>query len=136
MEKRHQQEIIRWAKAPKGTKIWYKQEGDAKWYITEGTKWYEDTQYIVDDKWAELRKAQADGKQLQWINEGEFVDVTLKNSPTGLIKYWRIKPEPVYEWQWIIRRANNTFALTVHKTEHEMKLGYEKFEPSKRIRHA
>jgi len=111
MAQPHKDEIIRWANSPEGTMVWYKDFGH--WIITDNPSWDSGTLYIVDDEWAELRKAQADGKQLQRFS-GTWVDEDTLNMGTfEEPKYWRIKPEGVYEWQWIImNNDSNSYWVT------------------------
>ena len=95
-------EIKRWAESPDGTKVWGKCSKDGKWYTHDNPPFWPICDYIVDDQWAELRKAQIDGRQLQMKNaKGDWYDARLGydvldyTSPES----WRIKPEvefPVY----------------------------------------
>lgn len=100
--KKHINEMERWAKAPDGTRMWFKDGDDLDWDTTLMPFWAESCIYIVDDEWAELRKAQADGKQLQvYQNMVKWVDDKLSYSDleTSTPEHWRIKPEikfPVY----------------------------------------
>ncbi len=72
-ERKLKDEIIRFANSPVGTKIWVKEMGS--WLIVEYARWLEDDViYIVDDEFANLRKAEADGRILQF----EHCDVTEK----------------------------------------------------------
>jgi len=101
----HKDEIIRWAKCPDGTKVWRKDKLDGEWQNFKAFEWRPDHIYIIDDEWAELRKAQIDGKQLQVKSKYEckWIDVELSSYDINHSdpKYWRIKSEPVYEYQWI-----------------------------------
>ena len=140
-ENKHKYEIIRWACSPSNTAVWYtiKEYGD--WFKTSNPSWMEDGIYIVDDKWAELRKAQADGKQLQsLITPDRFADNLLteylmnNTEPSN----WRIKPEPVYEWQYTTRTQYGHYVMsTGFYTDDEPISDYNvwtRFEPSKRER--
>ena len=54
---KHKHEIIRWANSPDGTKVWVKKEG--YWEKTNIPNWNSSMYtFIVDDKQAEVRKAQ------------------------------------------------------------------------------
>jgi len=144
----HANEIRYWAEHPDGTKVWLKHQNsdwtlledyEINWRLKKGI-------YIVDDEWAELRIAQADSKQLQYLSfSGKWIDDTLDyNKMTLMLKNWRIKPEnPVYEYQVIYRLTNsNVYNLTCeyYKDEEEFKrtssefVFVELYEPSKRER--
>lgn len=98
---RHKEEIVRWANSPDGTKVWEKL--NSGWHLSTYPAWSPNVPYIVDDEWAELRKAQADGKQLQycdiynkWVDR--VLDVSYMNTTSSsILSRWKIKPEPVYE---------------------------------------
>jgi len=68
---KHKDEIIRWANCPEGTEIWYR-EGRNEWDKVMATGWLPNVKYIVDDKYAELRKAQADGKTILYLGEEAY----------------------------------------------------------------
>ena len=153
----HKEEIKYWANHPNGTKVWLKSSKDTEWKLSNGyVAWFESSIYIVDDEWAELRKAQIDGKQLEFkeylihtreekIYERILGWVSMKTtSPND----WRIKPEePRYEWQWVIQYQTGHYSLTTkHYTskdealedkEHSLGICFkivEPYEPSKRER--
>ena len=127
------------------TKVWYKSGfTDNKWELKEKVYWDGFGTYIVDDEWAELRKAQADGKQIQrnnicdiWVDcngECKFNE----NIFNSIINY-RIKPkEPIYEWQWIHQYINKSWDITSeYYTEPPLGRGYinlNKFGPSRRLK--
>ncbi len=96
-------EIKRWVKAPNGTEVWWRNEKETEWIRKDNVLFYNNMIYVVDDEWAELRKAQIDGKQLQkkvlnehtWTNNILDEENMIYSSPSN----WRIKPEiefPVY----------------------------------------
>ena len=81
---KHEQEICRWAKSPKGTKIWAKPRigGDEewKWKLYRGdVDWSDEWDYVVDDDYSLIRKLAKDGAQIQ---------VRYKNSDTGEFSRW------------------------------------------------
>ena len=135
---KHATEIKRWADMPEGTSVWTK-DINGKWYKTASPVWHKNEIYIVDDEWAELRKAQVDGKQIEfnisvdkWIPVS-FIDETSRRSP----KDYRVKPEPVYEWQWYYEDVDGYILTSEFYTEEAAKIeldSFEKFKPSKRIR--
>jgi len=108
---KHEKEICYWAKQPDGTKVWRRaNDKDSEWKLNLFPKWYETSHYIVDDEWAELRKAQADGKQLQRAaylcgRNREWIDIEFVIEDTKIteLDHWRIKPEELYEYQWIYK---------------------------------
>ena len=141
---KHKNEIIRWANSSDGTKVWARGVGsDTSWKTVSCPGWFKSGIYIVDDEWAELRKAQADGKQLQHkaFDTGIFTNNYLCETTmeTTYTEDWRIKPdEPIYEWQYIrYDEASDMFQFTVHKTEEEASIISDtiyKYEQSKRER--
>jgi len=93
----HSDEIKYWAEHPNGTKVWQKFKApNNEWMlISQGMFMDPESTYIVDDEWAELRKAQTDGKQLQWFNGREWIDKNLNSMDmceyVSKPKDWRIK---------------------------------------------
>ena len=136
----HEAEIQYWSKHPDGTKVWLKSSKDTEWQITYLPRWGSDTIYIVDDEWSELRKAQADGKQLQTklTNKWEDAELTIDVLDVLAVSDWRIKPEPIYEYQWIYKRDDGRFSFSaMFYTYEEAKkdsIFIEPYKPSKRIR--
>ena len=138
----HEDEIQYWGSHPDGTKVWSKEGGE--WELSEGAPaWLPEGQYIVDNDWAELRKAQADGEQLQYhLNGREWKDSTIRRVDyvVGNTKpeNWRIEVE--YEYQWLIvmeHRYDMTSSFYATKEEaQEIIGGYglvtEPFAPSQR----
>jgi len=145
---KHKDEICRWANSPDGTAVWYKYRG-IDWTLTKNPHWSPDVNYVVYDEWAELRKAQIDGKQLQMnpTKSGPWVDkeLTIDNMDSGAPYMWRIKPpEVAYEWQWLYYfEHDDVIGVTeaFYSTEEEAR-NYiakdvkvvKKWEQSKRIR--
>ncbi|OQX82751.1 MAG: hypothetical protein B6D63_07235 [Candidatus Latescibacteria bacterium 4484_7] len=67
-------EIKYWAEHPDGTKIWARPQSE-DWLILGIPGWAPDVIYIVNDEWAKLRKANADGESLQILFDGCWIDV-------------------------------------------------------------
>ena len=120
-------EICYWSKHKDGTKVWGKMKS-GKWVILDQLFWTGFSGYIVDDEWAELRKAQEDGEQLQFTNGvDEWIDSELtlsyiRKQHSNEVQKWRVKPKkPSYEWQWHCRDSENHFRLTEkhYKTQEE-----------------
>lgn len=78
-----------------GGKVWMRHVNGAKWYYVEDNPhWSSNEVYVQDDEYVELRKAQADGKVVQYYdsNYNEWVD----GLQTGW-KDYRIRPdEPTF----------------------------------------
>lgn len=64
----HEKEIVYWSKRPDNTKVWCKTT-NGRWILQNEVHWSKGLTYIVEDRWAELRKAVADGKTIQIYNE-------------------------------------------------------------------
>ena len=153
---KHKHEIKYWAEHPDKTKVWFKSKKRDKWLIDELCGWYSEFIYIVDDEWAELRKAQVDGKQLEYYigyrkeeinDEVYWVNSALSryDMENTLPEHWRIKPEkePIYEYQWICKtHLGKYFIPNSYFVKKEAVEGYicdnytvvEPYEPSKRER--
>jgi len=73
--KTHRDEMIRFANSEEGTAVWFKHATMTEWKRNYIPTWSKDTIYIVDDKYAELRKENIDtGRPIQVLNvEGEWV---------------------------------------------------------------
>jgi PAS domain-containing protein len=67
-----EREIKYWAEHPDGTGVRHK-TADGKWHRHGTVHWLENITYIVDDEWAELRKAQADGKDIYFKRDGKYI---------------------------------------------------------------
>ena len=97
---KHEKEIIHWAKSPEGTKVWVKPLS-GEWFKINNVSWDKDITYIVDDEYAELRKAQADGKTIEYKpikGEWEYLEYPEWNKAP---QTYRIKTdEPTYYYQW------------------------------------
>ena len=72
---KHEKEIIRWAECPEGTKVWYRKRGH-EWKETIGPLWHTDHEYIIADKYAEIRKAEKDGETI--LFNGKEASYTLE----------------------------------------------------------
>ena len=144
----HENEICYWARHEDGTEVWMKSELSNDWELLMNPYWHKNRKYITNDEWAELRKAQADGKQLQY-DDGTWMNRELKILHLGLYlpSEWRIKPEEVYEWQWVFKyNHDDKFGITSSHfatkekcqefldTKELRRTVLYPFEPSKRIR--
>ncbi len=90
---KHKNEMIRWANSLDGTKVWNKPLGQKGWNCNDNPQWTITTIYIVDDGYAELRKAQLDGKSIQIDNFGneEWATLTCPDFSQP-VRMYRIKP--------------------------------------------
>ena len=96
---KHEKEIKRWSECPDDTSVWIK-EPNEKWWETDIPGWNPDTIYIVNDKYAELRKAYTEGKIIEYrygISEWKKLSNPSWNSK---IESYRIKPDVTYYYQW------------------------------------
>jgi len=109
----HLEEICYWAEHPFGTKVWCKTEKE--WLRQNCSGWLPVYTYIVDNEWAELRKAQADGKQLQLKLQDKWIDAELviKNKYNSTPKHWRIKPDKVRKYKWAYSLASGAGFISI-----------------------
>jgi len=140
---KHSREIIRWAESPDGTKIWIKNKNFKEWTLKYHAMWNPESTYIVDDEWAEIRKAFIDGKTIELKFDEEWgcsVITNVQKFDGDGIELYRIKPdEPVYEWQWIrcaegVYHITNCFYSTVKEIQSKHNYDWTKFKSSKRER--
>ena len=67
---KHKEEILRWDNCPDDTQVWSREINAQKgWGKVSAPFWSERKVYVVDDKYAELRKAQADGATILFLGE-------------------------------------------------------------------
>lgn len=116
--KQYWRELKRWAESKNGTKVWVKYK-EGTWILTSVPVTSHGYTIVVDDEWAELRKAQLDGKQLQRYcsDENRWCDQLLEeiHFRSTCKSEWRIKPEtefPVY------RRSKLTKTIVKFIDEH------------------
>jgi len=112
----HEKEIKFWAEHKNGTKVWTKFDNTG-WKLEAFPCWISANMYIVDDEWAELRKANADGYTIQqkgkvkhtmpdnWWNVGFYDTAFCTFSPEDFCikpKEWYecIPPEGIPCWVW------------------------------------
>jgi len=93
---KHKKAIVWLYKQPKGTKIWFKRDENSEWKLVRYPTWNENYKYVINDEYAELRKAVANGKTIQYFNAADniWIDKKIKNPNIDFnseIKY-RIKP--------------------------------------------
>ena len=139
--RKHRDEIIRFANSEAGTRVWQKGKGTL-WTKTSFPLWNENHTYILDDKYAELRKSSIDTcRPIQFLSVYDGWTV-----PKGGLKFagrledYRLKPEgPVYYYQWKKLCGEDRIRITNYiSDEHAEKQNYEergwvKIERSKKI---
>jgi len=91
---KHEKEIIRWAKCPEGTEVWYKKKC-GKWNLIDGPSWSAMVSYIVNDEYAEIRKAERDGETILYNGKessggltftGDIEDYSIRGNFTPVLK--------------------------------------------------
>ncbi len=138
----YSKEIKRWADSPDGTKVWKKFNNlDKEWLIAHNPFSESDTIYIVDDGYAKLRKAQIDGKAIEYYHHHIWVEALTDawNIATDISKY-RIKPdEPIYYYKWetcikniIIKTSDSVTDNEATKRGYHRDPNWRKIESSKR----
>ena len=96
----------RLADAPHGTKVWVKRS-TGSWETQQSVGWFDNFTYVIDDGWAEIRKAMVDGKIVEFYNGCNYNDTQFSIDEIGTtghtLSSYRIKPdvvEPVYYYQY------------------------------------
>ena len=69
MKRIHEKEMIRFAKNPDRTRVWWRAVESRQWSASYNPSWEKGYLYITDDKWAEIRKGDADGIIIQFRNQ-------------------------------------------------------------------
>ena len=97
--RKHIDEMRRWADAPDGTKVWSKYSKNDSWIINNDPPFWPICDYVVDDEWAELRKAEIDGHHLQLkTQDGRWVwrELYSMYMETTTPDRWRIAPKAAF----------------------------------------
>jgi hypothetical protein len=120
-----QEEICRWAKNP-CQNVWLRSTKNHKWdLIKPPVYWTSDGLYVVDDEYAEIRKAFYDHKVVQVLDNGEWVDCTKEPEwdlvdPSNL----RVKHKMLRVAQWICEvnppNRDKFYFLSPFMTEEEI----------------
>lgn len=61
---KHEKEMIKWAKSPDNTAVWYNTKTADGWERIFAPGWHSEYVYVIDDEYANLRKAGSDGKEI------------------------------------------------------------------------
>ena len=95
--KEHKKAIIWFLEQPEGTEIWCRGKADdTEWILVDNPSWSTENIYVINDKFSEIRKAIADGKQIQIRKFQTWDDLDVKDpnfEPELSINCYRIKPE-------------------------------------------
>jgi len=109
-------EFERWVKAGR-PRVWVKNVSDKEgdWVLMPLLPtWFKNRVYVIDDEYAEIRKAFYDGKKIQWRceSEQEWYPLSYDDFYKPVDKY-RIKPEePVYEYKFVRESPYNGWIVT------------------------
>lgn len=138
----HRDEILYFSVHGDGTKVWERSAGE--WELCACVMWRPECMYVVDNQWAELRKAQMDGKQLERAYNGCWNEerLTFEMMEKTFIGDWRIKPkEPVKEWLWAYKPYNwrrftiSEDYMTYHEAHNRLKGTHiSRIDSSERVR--
>jgi len=136
--------------------VWQWFPGVNRWETVSKFSWLNNTTYIIDDKYAEIRKAFYNDKTIQiytstcdnfqwedWPSNEDLSDYIYAKQYD--IRHYRIKPEkPMYEYQYIFKDENNLYKLSnsYYTTAYDAQEArqsdrwrvVDRFEPSKRLR--
>lgn len=108
-------EVIKWFIDNPDKEVWCKDnEG---WFVTNNPTFYLNYAYVKNDEYAELRKAQADGKVIEFRqSEDDFWSETNNNNSFILpLSNYRIKCDTKNEFE--IDYNNNTFIQSYYDPE-------------------
>ena len=104
--RKHRDEMIRFANREEGTEVWYKHGSMTEWNKSDAPRWSNDTTYVVDDEYAELRKESIDtGRPIQVSSDNGTGWITI-TQPTYIkfilpLEDYRLEPEefeyPIYK---------------------------------------
>ena len=104
----HKKEMVRFIEAEQGTKVWRKDESNKyKWVLLDYPSWIEESNYIVDDEYAEVRKFYHDNGYCYFNDEKSFNlsfwgNIEEYSTEPTKPKYW----EPInHEEAWYISDA-------------------------------
>ena len=128
-----------------GGNLWCYDEIKKEWFVLNDNELNWDLTnkacYIIEDQHFISRKAFALGEEIETSSFGELWEKVTDESALWTAKYYRPKPkEPVYEYQWLIRRNRDGYLKTTkHITDTEFICGNEwqviyKIPESKKVR--
>jgi len=122
-------EFSRWVDNGKG-RVWYRKDG---WSLS-AVLWKGEGTYVTNDRHAKLRMVQVDkpDTRFEFYDDGKWIEV---ECPTWNLDIdYRVKVEPVYEYQYMYKVAvgRDKYALTEHREECSLE-GYTRVEETKRV---
>jgi len=106
---KHEKEIIKWAKCKDGTGVWTRNRYN-DWTLVNEPYWIPSLEYIIDDEYAELRKAQSDGATI--LFQGKELDSLKFDSA---LKKYSIKEE----FTPVLKRSIHTGRVICFTSESE-----------------
>ena len=121
-------DVIKWFCDNPDSMVWYQQRISKNWVLTDAPAFGAHTSYVQNDEYAELRKAQANGKTIEVLCSGVFqTSGCLFNR---LPEDYRIKPDkPKFkEGDWVRDIVNHK---TIQLGTHYHKGGIELWKPTK-----
>ena len=101
----HRDEMKRFADSEDGTLVWFKRETDTRWRKTREPRWHKDSSYILDNKYAELRKEGIDKDrpiQVYSTIYSEWVTPISRLQFDIDIKNYRLEPKEEEEFKYPI----------------------------------
>jgi len=114
----HKEEMIRFAKSEEGTTIWYRRGTSDSWRLIKDPLWREDCVYVVNNKYAELRKKSIDeGRAIQMYNliSSKWETPIFELEFNSDIKSYRLEPKED-KFKYPIYKKNKTTGFVVEFT--------------------
>jgi len=106
----HKEEMIRFANSEVGTAVWWREKTFDSWKLIKNPLWSEDYVYVVDNKYAELRKKSVDeDRAIQMYNtiDSKWETPTFNLDFSAPIESYRLEPkedhdyiEPIAYYRW------------------------------------
>ena len=115
--RKHRNEMIRFANTEKGTEVWFKHKSRGEWEKEYYPYWIDDTFYVVDDEYAELRKESIDSeRKIQVRNSITHKWETPPFEPKfgGGLENYRLEPEE--EFKYPIYKKDKNCSLVIKFT--------------------
>ena len=114
---------------PEDTEIWCRKKNSEDWFTTPEPTWSNEYIYVINDKYADFRKAIADGKEVEYFNdyskEWEPLNTKMYNRKFFAMVRYRIKPKIKFP-----RYLKNNFMVVKQINENEIEIVFI-FNPKK-----
>ena len=107
---KNRNEIIRWANAPKDTKVWHKYDG---WTRYANPSWGLRGEFVVDDDWAEVRKAKIDGKKIEGLFVTGWEEVHERCTFTMEASSYRVAKATYKIYKFVVQDGNSHPFVTI-----------------------